>query len=178
MKQNSYNFTDKWSPEIGKWGHTPVPNILVTHQRELGITNGELAVLLGLLMFMWSTNNPFPAVSTLASHSGMASKTIRRHIRSLEAKGLIRRKYRKAITNEYDFGPLKSRLHTIAKVITPPTQKRTPLRPQMSRHPYPELNTKEYEANNTKRKRQNYNSETTHISKLLEERFGGRNGRN
>ena len=175
MKQNTYNFTDKWSPEIAKWGHTPVPNLLIIHQRELGITNGELAVLIGLLMFMWSTKNPFPAVSTLASHTGMASKTIRKHIRSLESKDLIRRKYRKSQTNEYDFGPLKSRLHSIAKLVTPSTQKRVPLRPQMSRHPYPDSDNKEYEFNKTKKRRQNYNGETIHISKLLEERFGGKN---
>lgn len=172
MKPN-YNFANKWSAEIGRRGYTPVPNLLISHQHDLNISNAEMAVLLGLMFYMWTSSDPYPAVSTLAKQSGMASKTIRRYIRSLEAKQLVTRRFRKAATTEYSLAPLKAKLQSYAQAQSPPTQKRAPLSSKISRAPYLDLSTKKDAANKTHLRRRFGKSETTHIKDVLERQFGG-----
>src|SRR3990167_5735202 len=98
--KTGHSFSQKWSPEVAKGGHTPMPNLLIAHQKDLGVTNGEMVILMDLLMFKWDSKDPYPSVPTLAKSNGMAHQTILRHLRSLEAKHLMRRVFRKATSSE------------------------------------------------------------------------------
>ncbi|MGH7195297.1 MAG: hypothetical protein ACREGA_00790 [Candidatus Saccharimonadales bacterium] len=171
--KDNYDFVSKWTSAIARSGHTAIPNLLIEKQAQLGITNGELAVLLGLLRHKWTSSDPYPAVSTLSGYSGMASQTIRKHLRSLEAKDIIKRKYRKASSSEYDFSPLTKRLESYAQAKPPPAQKRTPRYTSMSRRGYSKTSTKEKAVENIKRRKPFYQSEPVAIGNLLANRYGG-----
>lgn len=177
--QNDYSFASKWSAEIGKWGYAPVPHLLISHQRELDITNAEMVVLINLISYMWTNKDPYPAAASLGKRIGMATQTVRTNIRNLEAKGLLRRKYRTAVTNEYDLSPLKIRLQSFAQAQPPPVQKRAPLLPKTDSAPYPKNDTKEDPfAKKNKVKRSQNSTKTAHIADILDKRYGKTIGTN
>ncbi|MGZ6005529.1 MAG: hypothetical protein ACXWLH_05290 [Candidatus Saccharimonadales bacterium] len=149
MNQKNYHFAKKWSVEIELGGYTPVPNLLIQHQRDLRISNGELTVLIDLLMYKWSADNPYPSVPTLAKSNGMASESIRRHLRSLENKQLLKRIYRTSNSNEYDLSLLKVKLKALAQKSIPPLQNQLPSSPKPTRQYYSDLDTKENAVNKT-----------------------------
>jgi len=119
-----YQFADKWTPEVVKKGFTAVPNILIRSQGELDITNGEICVIICLLSYKWTEGNPFPSIATIAKATGMATNTVRNHIRSLQRKHLIKRIYRKGKSNEYDFGLLNARLRQLIEEGNPVKKRR------------------------------------------------------
>lgn len=169
IPKRSYKFERKWSKEISLNGHTSVPNLLIINQSKLNVTNGELIVLIGLMQHMWTEKPPYPAVSTLARQSGMASKTVRNHIRNLEKKSLIKRVYRKSSTNIYDFDPLKKKLNKLALT----TKKSTRPSPISSNYPYPIFSSKKEELNNTKIRRGVSVSDFTHIKNVISNSYKG-----
>lgn len=168
--KKNFNFADKWSPEIEKLGFVSVPNQLITNQVELEITNGELVVLLGLLYFMWTNDNPYPSVPTLSKLNGMAHNTVRTHIRSLNTKGLIRRKFRKASSNEYDLSPLKSRLHHIALSTPPSVRKRNTPYSNSDTPAYPNSDTKKDAAKKTYLRKPTGKNSTSKLGDILAKR--------
>lgn len=170
MKRN-YDFTDKWTPLIAQSGHTALPNLLIKHQADLGITPSEMVVIIGLLANKWSRSDPFPSAKTLSKQSGLAVNTVRTHIRNLEQKGLIKRRFRQGTSNEYSFEPM---IKCLERYAPNPTQKRTPSHSNMDNPPYSKLDTKEETVFiNTKRKRRNYShkGKPTALSEILNERY-------
>lgn len=177
MKQpKDYRFVEKWSPLIATKGYTPMPNLLIAHQKELGITNGEMVILLDLLLYKWDNKHPFPSVATLAKSNGMALETIRRHIRSMEKKDLIKRLFRKANSNEYNLGLLIKRLEGFAQVDAPPTQKRIPPSSEISGTASSKLNTKEDAAKKTNLKSSYRSSNPTSLGEMFREIKRRKNG--
>lgn len=120
LEQADYSFAAKWSDQIAERGHTALPNLLIINQVKLGITDSELVTLIGLLLHKWDENDPYPSVARLAKYSGSTQITIRRHLRSLDKKGLIERKKRSGTTNEYSLKPLINKLELYAQVAKPP----------------------------------------------------------
>ena len=85
-------------PYMARWGaalnegYVAVPRVLLRHQHDLGITSEEVVLLLNLLSSWWTEDDhPYPAVSTLAHRIGTTTRTVQRNLRSLEAKGFIKR---------------------------------------------------------------------------------------
>ena len=161
MKHKNYDtrFEEKWSRSIAQHGHTPLPNLLIEHQSDLEITPSELTVILGLLKHRWTREEPFPSVNRLGTYSGLAHQTIRRNLRSLEAKSLIKRILRKGETSKYDIKPLIQKLESYAQPKTNPAQKRADPYSKTRGSPYPKLNNKEDPYKNTKRKYSNGKAE-------------------
>lgn len=82
---------DKWGEALHD-GFVVIPSALLRYQTKLGINDGELVVLMNLLMSWWKVDAyPFPQTSTLAARMGVTRRTVQRHIENLEAKGMIRR---------------------------------------------------------------------------------------
>lgn len=172
MKNNKHDFASKWSTEIKRCGYTPLPNLLISNQAKLGIAPGEFVVLSTLLSYKWSNDDPYPAIASLAKYTGMASSTVRRHIRSLEAKGLLRRKFREHQTNEYNFDCLVSRLQQLAGKHPPPVQKCTRPSSPTNSSPYSKIDTKEdsfFKKNKVKRGQNS--TKPTHIGDILGKRY-------
>ena len=113
----------KWGLTTHKQGWTYVPNILLEHQAELGISPVELNVILTVMKHWWERDAlPWPSVTKVADSIGRSRSIVQRRIRALEKRGLIQRVYRKDtrkekanLSNEYDFSGLVQQVAAIAK---------------------------------------------------------------
>ena len=92
-QQNPVNYSqqDKWGIALNN-GFVVVPSALFLNQSKIGISDGEVLVLLNLIM-AWREvgTRPFPRTTTLAKRMGVTVRTVQRHVDQLEAKGLISR---------------------------------------------------------------------------------------
>lgn len=126
------NTSNARSPLQEKWGEAlnagfvQIPSALLRHQHQLGIDNGEMVVLMNLLMSWWKADDkPFPLTSTLAKRMGVSRRTAQRHIEGLEKKKLIRRIWAKTRSAEdrvaarYDLGGIVAELKRLGNVAHP-----------------------------------------------------------
>jgi len=103
---------------VGLPGFSPVPHLLLLHQKELGITSAELNVYLQIFMHWYDAGrNPFPQTGTIAQRMGTTKRTIQRLINSLEKKDMIQKipGTRRRDPNQYDVRPLLLKLQPKAK---------------------------------------------------------------
>ena len=142
QRSSSLSFEEKWSPEIAQWGHTQVPNYLLKHQAELGLSKSELVVLLQLMTFDYGSRIVEPAHSTLAKSIGIKDSAVRQNIVSLEHKGFIKRHYKQGFCNEYSLVPTVDKLRSHS--YQHPAKKRTGAYQKPGRPPPQKLDTKEY----------------------------------
>ncbi|MGH9924710.1 MAG: hypothetical protein ACRD5B_04965, partial [Nitrososphaeraceae archaeon] len=101
---------------------------------------------------------------------------IRGHLRSLEKKQLLIRRYRQGTSNEYDFGPLITKLEAYAQALPNRIKNQKPPYSNLASPPYSETNTKEDAViENTKRKIRSYASrgKPTAIGEILGSRYRG-----
>jgi DNA-binding MarR family transcriptional regulator len=108
-------FKDKWSLAIEKHGYTDVPNILLYSIAALDITAPEFLTMTSILSFKWDENNPFPSVRSISARTNSSPRNVRKHIASLERKGLLKRIPCTYQTNKYDFVQLNNKLDVLAK---------------------------------------------------------------
>ena len=103
-------------------GFVVVPSALLRYQEKLKLEDGEVVVLMNLIMAWWETDKlPYPRTSTIAKRMGVSSRTVQRHIERLEAKGLIQRE-RGTTNNEaslsvtkYDLSGIVSKLKHLGR---------------------------------------------------------------
>lgn len=92
--------TLKWGEALDS-GFVVIPNALLRHQHKLGLNDGEIVVLLNLLMSWWGLSElPHIQTTTIANRMHVTRRTIQRHIESLELKNFIRRIWAKRGANE------------------------------------------------------------------------------
>lgn len=88
---SNYSLHEKWGEALDD-GFVVIPAALLRYQTKLQISDGELVVLMNLIMAWWRVSErPFPRTSTLAKRMGVSARTVQRHIERLEEKGFIRR---------------------------------------------------------------------------------------
>jgi len=107
----------KWGRNVHDKGWVYVPNLLIDHQAELGLSPIQMNILLVLMRYWWD-QLPHPGVARIGKTIGRGKSTIRSHIREMENAGLLDRQYRSSVklnsqTNKYDFTGLVQRLQTI-----------------------------------------------------------------
>ncbi len=101
-----FKFNQKWSPEVATFSFTQVPNLLLTCQGHLKITDGELLTLIHLQTFWFSADSQiFPSITTLARFSHKSYATVQKRLRDLESKGFVRRRHYPGYSNRYDMEP-------------------------------------------------------------------------
>jgi DNA-binding MarR family transcriptional regulator len=162
-----YIFSNKWSTAIEDAGFTMVPNLLIKHQSDLGVTDPEIAVLVAILSFRWTNAMPYPSASKLGEYTGKSTNSVRDKTRSLENKGLIKRIHRQGTSNEYDITPLIKRLDIYAHRI----ESSIPTYRKQSTHPYRKSDTKEEALKKTEtRKRSGRSGKVTSIAEVLKSR--------
>ena len=87
----NYSIHAKWGEALDR-GFVVIPSALLRYQYQLRLNDGEIVVLMNLLMSWWKVNEfPSPQTSTLAKRMNVTTRTVQRHIERLEAKRLIRR---------------------------------------------------------------------------------------
>ncbi|SRR6266446_7193215 len=119
----------KWGPALNG-GFVVAPAALFRFQHELDISDGEVVVLMNLLMSWWNPDElPFPRASTLAKRMGVSQRTVLRHLDRLEEKDLVRRvrdersdDYRRGLTR-YDLSGIVARLKDLGEVFHPSRQR-------------------------------------------------------
>lgn len=123
------------SPIRKKWGEAlnggfvVVPTALFRHQAELKLSDGEVVVLINLLMSWWETDDlPFPRTATLAKRMGITTRSVQRHIENLEQKRLIQRIWdrsagkSKGVVVRYDLGGIVAELKRLGSISHPARQ--------------------------------------------------------
>jgi predicted transcriptional regulator len=71
-------------------GFQPLPDVLLFHQAELGLTSEELNVLLNVTAHWYEPERmPFPRATSIARRMGSSERTVLRHLQSLIVKGFL-----------------------------------------------------------------------------------------
>ena len=71
-------------------GWTVMPTVIVERQQALGLDPFDVNILLHLASYWWTPDNkPRPSKKTIATAMGVNSRTVQRHIASMEKEGLI-----------------------------------------------------------------------------------------
>lgn len=120
---------DKWGEALHD-GFVVIPSALLRHQHKLKIDNGEMVVLMNLLMSWWKVGTyPFPSTTSIAKRMGVSRRTAQRHIERLEDKGLIRRIWGPTQHNieqaksKYDLTGIVTELKRLGGITHPSRQK-------------------------------------------------------
>lgn len=114
---------------VGKWGKetlevdgwTAIPNILLERQQALSIDAVKLNILLVLLKHWWEKPKmPYPSKATIGEIVGREKSTVQKHIKQMEAQGLLKREKRfqsagGQTSNLYDLSGLIVKLKKLAK---------------------------------------------------------------
>lgn len=97
-------------------GFQAVPDILLKHQNDLGLSPTDLAVLLNVLMHWWyPEKKPFPRSTTIAKRMGVTPRTVQRSLQQLEALGLLVREKDAKGPTYLDPKPLVEKLEVLVK---------------------------------------------------------------
>lgn len=104
------SFARRWGhAELFKYGFVPVPVLFLriyTRLKPEPLTTAEAMFVLHLMEFKWDSMAPFPSYKKLADRMGVTDKAVRRHAKSLEKKGYLRRIARTGQTSRFDLKPL------------------------------------------------------------------------
>ena len=98
---------DRWPEAAMAHGYTQIPSILFWGQGKLGLKPGEFNVLLQLVSHCWTPDQiPHPSKETIASRIGKNSRTVQRHLTTLENADFIKRETRFRFDKGQDFAQL------------------------------------------------------------------------
>src|SRR5437764_5158059 len=103
----------RWTPEIAEVGWTPISNLFLNNYHQLDIRPVEALFIIHLMSFKWDKRSPFPRIKTLAEQMGVTPSAVRSYARSLEQKGLLKRKARVGSANIFVLEPLFDVLNTL-----------------------------------------------------------------
>lgn len=149
MPQKKSTFKDKWGEVIASAGHAQIPNLLIKHMGELGVSPSELTIIAGILVHKRTKAKPFPSIRTLSQYSGLTEKSVSRLVGSLRRKRIVSTNEPNGKVNHYDFAPLIPRLESYAQ----PPQNRTQPPAKMRGLPPPNWRDEEEAMKKKKEKR-------------------------
>jgi hypothetical protein len=105
-----YSIVVRFGSAVLEAGHTSVPNLVLGHYAELGVSAGELVFMLLCLQHKWSKGNPHPSLGTIATKMGVSRRQVRTYASGLRAKQLLSVEERSdpvrgQLSSVYDFTP-------------------------------------------------------------------------
>lgn len=120
------NHTEPDVPEKGRvqlrWGasaeagYQPVPDVLLFHQRELGLRSEDLNVLLHVTAhWFYPEKMPFPRPTNIAKRMDVSERTVQRSLTRLRKMGLLGKAKNEDGRPAFDLRPLVARLEPFAK---------------------------------------------------------------
>ncbi len=106
-----------WSPSVRfgddlmQGNFTVVPNLILDHYAELGISPVEMMWTIHVWEYWWTLHDPYPSLSSVAEKMGVSRRQAQRYAESLREKGYLETNIRLLegvgqSTNEYDFTPM------------------------------------------------------------------------
>jgi len=114
----------KWGKAVMALGYCIFPSILLQAQGRLGVSAQEMIVLLQLAEHWWRADGEvFPSKETIGERVGLSAKQVQRHVKALEARGLVKRTPRFVpgrgqLSNIYDLTGLVAKLQNLEPEIT------------------------------------------------------------
>jgi hypothetical protein len=101
----------KFGDDLMKDGFTAIPNTILDHYAELGITANEMLFVVHVWQFWWFLRDPYPGLSAIAARMGVQRRQAQRYAEGLREKGYLLTEQRVVegrgqLSNEYDFTPL------------------------------------------------------------------------
>jgi hypothetical protein len=117
------NPTVAWGDGVLDAGFCQVPNLVLDHQSELGLSNDELTLVIHVLKYKHNATDPYPKNKTIADKMGTSERTLERYISSLKSKGYLERSQINEWSHSWSFAPLLRRLRDMSpgdKYDTPP----------------------------------------------------------
>lgn len=105
------SITVRFGDAVLQAGHTAVPNLVLKHYAELGITPTEMMFIIHVWQFWWTERQPFPSLNTIAKRMDITRRQARKYTQSLKEKGYLQVHDRFSpslgqTSSEYDFTPL------------------------------------------------------------------------
>lgn len=97
----------RWGRELTAGGWAALPNVIINHAAELGLTPLDMSIILKLASHWWERNSaPHPSKAGMAQAIGVDERTIQRRITALCEKGYLERTPRSStkggsLTNAY-----------------------------------------------------------------------------
>ena len=84
---------DKWGASLDYGGFQVLPNVLLSCQRNLGLSPADVVILLHLNRYWWTRDqDPYPRPARIAEQMGVTRRSVERCLQGLEKKGLIERR--------------------------------------------------------------------------------------
>jgi hypothetical protein len=120
---NRKNSVRMWGKPVMDAGYSYLPNTLLLKQDELELDSVDVNILLHLITSWWKKERaPYLSKRTIATRMGVNPSTVQRHVRRMEAKGLLKRVERRGAnkgrqTNCYDLRLLADKLHPLAVAV-------------------------------------------------------------
>jgi predicted transcriptional regulator len=99
-------------------GFQPLPDMLIFHQADLGLSSEELNVLLNILAHWYDSERmPYPRVSTIAKRMGVSERTVQRSLSRLRTRGFLQKASGDGVRVpiSYDPNPLVEKLKPYAE---------------------------------------------------------------
>ena len=107
----NHSLAVRWgSAQLFDEGFVGVPAALLARYAKLGLSTGAFVFVLELIVFKWNEQAPFPSYNTLAQRMGITTEMTRRHAKSLESKGMLKRIGHTGQNNSFDLLPLTNSL--------------------------------------------------------------------
>lgn len=121
VNQHDSRIVVRFGDAILQAGFTSVPNLVLEHYAEVGISEGELVFTLHVWSFWWNRQLPYPSIATVAKRMNKSWRSVHRYAKGLEEKQLLKitPRYREdggQTSSLYDFEPM---INAIVALITP-----------------------------------------------------------
>ena len=108
-------FSFRWGIPWLDSGYTTIPNFMIRHYAEVGVSRSEFLVIIHLAVYHYESaqGQASPSLETIAGEMGYQdSSAVRYHIRNLEAKGMLTRHLRTGDTSVYDLAGFSRKVLT------------------------------------------------------------------
>lgn len=110
-RDSGYKIAVRFGDQVLEAGFTSVPNLVLNHYAELGISPAEMMFTIHMWQFRWTERDPYPSLTTIADKMDVSWRQAHRYAGSLKDKGFLIIKSRQEpgrgqVTSEYDFEPL------------------------------------------------------------------------
>jgi hypothetical protein len=109
--QPGFPLSMKFGDDLMRDGFTAIPNAVLDHYVELGISASEMLFIIHVWQFWWRLRDPYPSLATIAARMGVQHRQAQRYAEGLRNKGFLRTEQRFVegrgqLSNEFDFTPL------------------------------------------------------------------------
>lgn len=84
-----YTFEARWGQEVASYGIDSIPNVFLSNYAKLGISPNQSMAIVHAFSFKWTSEHPFPSMSTIAELMGKSQRQVIRYFKDLEKRGFL-----------------------------------------------------------------------------------------